>query len=187
MAGTQFTIRKKIISFLGQKFHIYKEDGTLLGFCKQKAFKLKEDIRIFTDETMSEERVVIKARSMMDISAAYEVTDSQSGQLLGVLQRRGMKSILRDEWTVFDENESEIGSLKEDSMALALVRRLLFNLIPQKFHLRDSAGTELAELRSNFNPFVSKLTVTVYPDCPLKPFLVLSAGLLLVAIEGKQK
>ena len=187
MAETQFTIRRKVFTFLGAKFHIYNAEGGLLGFCKQKAFKLKEDIRVYADETMSEERLVIRARSIVDISAAYDVIDSNAQATIGVLQRKGLKSIFRDEWTVLDENESEIGIIKEDSALMATLRRFASNLIPQSYHLKDNSGHELAEFRTHFNPFVHRMTVTVYSDCPLHPFLILAAGVLLVAIEGRQQ
>ncbi len=185
--GTEFTIRRKVFSFLGAKFHIYDADDKLIGFCKQKAFKLKEDIRLYTDESMDEERLVIQARKVIDFSAAYDVVDSKRDKKIGALQRKGLKSILRDEWVVLDENDGEIGTIKEDSMGMALLRRFLSNLIPQKFMLRDSNGDELAQFRTHFNPFVHRMTVTVYPDSTISPYLILAAGLLLVAIEGRQK
>jgi hypothetical protein len=187
MAATEYTIRKKVFTLFAPKFHIYNSQGGLIGFCKQKAFKLKEDIRIFTDESMTEERMTIAARSIIDFSASYDVTESNTQNRLGALQRKGMKSLFRDEWMVLDENDNEIGSIKEDSMMLAMVRRYLFNLIPQKYHLADHTGHQLAEFRAHFNPFIQKMTVTVYPDSPIHPLLILSAGVLLVAIEGRQQ
>jgi uncharacterized protein YxjI len=186
MAATQFTIRRKILTIFGAKFHIYNAEGSLLGFCKQKAFKLKEDIRIYTDESATEERLLIKARSMLDISTAFDVVDSKSNRKIGVLQRRGFKSIVRDEWIVLDENESPIGKIVEDSVLMALVRRYVLNIFPQTFQLKDNDGQDLAQLRTHFNPFVHRMTVDVYDDCPLHPFLVLAAGILLVAVEGRQ-
>lgn len=186
MAGTEYTIRRKVFTFLGAKFHIYDAQGGLIGFCKQKAFKLKEDIRIYTDETMSEERLTIGARKAIDFSAAYDVIETQSGTKIGALKRKGMKSILRDSWIVMDENDQEIGALSEDSMGMALLRRFLSNLIPQKFSLKTSDGNEYATFRTHFNPFVHRMTVNVLPDCPINPLLILAAGVLLVAIEGRQ-
>ena len=154
MAATEYTIRKKDFTLFAPKFHIYNSQGDLIGFCKQKAFKLKEDIRIFTDESMTKEQMMIAARSIIDFSAAYDVTDSNTQKRLGALQRKGMKSILRDEWIVLDENDNEIGSIKEDSMLLAMIRRFI-NLIPQRYHLADHSGHQLAEFRSHFNPFRS--------------------------------
>lgn len=187
MAATEYTIRRKVFSFLGPKFHVYNADGKLIGFSKQKAFKLKEDIRVYSDESMKDERLVISARSIVDFSAAYDVTDSKSGTKLGALKRQGMKSMLRDSWTVMDENDAEIGKIQEDSMGMALLRRFLSNLIPQKFHLAASDGNQYALFRTHFNPFVHRMTVTVEEDCPVSPLLVLAAGILLVAIEGRQQ
>ncbi len=189
MAGTEYTIRRKLFSFLGAKFHIYDAGDNLIGYCKQKAFKLKEDIRIYTDESMEVERLTIKARKAIDFSAAYDVVDSKSGTKIGALQRKGLKSILRDTWIVLDENDNEIGQITEDSAAMAMVRRFMpfGNLIPQKYHLKEGKGAEeLALFRTHFNPFVHKLSVEVYPECHYNPLLVLAGGILLVAIEGRQ-
>jgi hypothetical protein len=189
MAGKQFTIRRKVFTLFGAKFHIYNDQGGLLGFSQQKAFRLKEDIRVYTDETSQDERFQIAARNIIDFSAAYDVIDSRQDQKVGALQRKGFKSLFRDHWTVLDENDAEIGSIQEDSSAMALLRRglNLGTLLPQTFHLRQSGGVELAEFRTHFNPFVHRMTVDVYPDCPVQPMLVLAAGILLVAIEGRQK
>jgi len=186
MAATEYTIRRKMLVLLGAKFHIYAADGSLLGFCQQKAFKLKEDIRIYTDETKEQERVSIKARNVIDFGASYEVIDSRSNEKLGSLKRKGFASILRDSWIVIDPDNREIGKILEDSMALALLRRFI-GIIPQTFVLRDTEGKTLAKFRTHFNPFVFKMTVTLEEDCHLNPMLILSAGLLLTAIEGRQE
>src|SRR4029077_2269197 len=115
MPEIQYTIRRKVFSFLGQKFHIYDANEKLLGFSEQKAFKLKEDIRVYSDETKSDERVVIKARSILDFGAAYDVFDSkQAQQKVGALKRKGWTSILRDSWIVMDPQDREIGKIQED-------------------------------------------------------------------------
>lgn len=188
-APIEFTVRRKVFTIFGAKFHIYNAEQNVIGFCKQKAFKLKEDIRVYTDETMSQERLVIGARKVIDFSAAYDVVDSKTQSKVGALKRKGWKSFLRDSWIVMDENDNEIGTLQEDSTLMGLVRRLvpLGNLIPQKFRLCDGNGPDLARFRTHFNPFVHRMSVTVFPDCPLNPMLILAAGILLVAIEGRQK
>ncbi|MGE0757310.1 MAG: hypothetical protein AB7O38_09830 [Pirellulaceae bacterium] len=188
-AVTQFTIRRKVFSLLGAKFHIFDAQDRVVGFCQQKAFKLKEDIRIYADETKSRELLRIGARSIIDFAAAYDVVDSASNTKIGALRRKGWQSMLRDTWSVLSPTEQEIGQIAEDSTALALVRRLLplGNLVPQKFALRQGDGPALAEFRTHFNPFVYRLTVTVPANCPVSPYLVLGAGILLAAIEGRQQ
>ena len=191
MAGTQYTIRRKVFTFFGAKFHIYDAENNLIGYCKQKAFKLKEDIRIYTDESMSEERLVITARKVIDFSGAYDVVDSKSGTKLGALRRKGFKSILRDSWQVLDENDEDVGSLQEDSASMALVRRFLpyglGGLFPQKFQMKaHDSDVVYARFRTHFNLFVHRMTVTVEEECQFDPMLVLAAGILLAAIEGRQ-
>lgn len=187
MEGTQFTIRRKVFTLIATKFHIYTTDGRLLGFCQQKAFKLKEDIRLYTDESMADERLIILARAVIDFSAAYDIIDGPTQQKIGVLQRKGLKSIFRDEWAVLDENEYPVGTIREDSPWKALIRRTIFKFLPQKFQLFDQTGRLLAEFQTHFNPFVHRMTVTVGRDCTCNPMLTIAAGILLMAIEGRQQ
>lgn len=187
MPAAEYTIRRKILTLFGAKFHIYNSSGQVIGFSQQKAFKLREDIRIFTDETMHDERVAIHARQIIDFSAAYDVLDSKAGAKVGALKRKGWSSILRDSWIVMDENDVEIGTIEEDSLLMAMLRRVLGGIIPQDFHLRDSSQTELARFQTHFNPFVHRMTVTIQEHCELNPLLVLAAGVLLVAVEGRQQ
>lgn len=190
MTGTEYTIRRKVLTLFGAKFHVYNAEGNLIGFSRQKAFKLKEDIRVFTDETEKTEMLSIMARSILDFSSAYDVVNSQTGQKLGAIQRKGFSSMLRDSWVVLDAQGQEFGKIEEDSLGLAIVRRFVpmaSLFMPQKYHLRSTDKAEHALFQTHFNPFVHKLTVTVAPDCAVDPLLVLSAGILLVAIEGRQE
>lgn len=179
-----YVLRKKIVTLLDQKFHVYDSTGNTIMFSVLKAFKLKEDIRIYTDETKQEELVTIKARSAIDFSAAYDVVDAKTGEHVGVLRRKGMKSILRDEWQILNQRDEQVGTIQEDSMGLAMVRRLLFNLLPQNFTV-TIGGQEVAEYKQNVNPFVQKIELNLNGD-QLDRRLAIASGLLLLAIEGKQ-
>lgn len=184
---TQYLVRKKILTLVGAKFHIYDNSEQLVLFSQMKAFKLKEDIRLFGDETMNEELLTIKARSVIDFSATYDVVDTVSGERIGSLRRKGMKSILKDEWVILNPKETEIGFIKEDSRLMALLRRFLTNLIPQKFNVEMNSKL-IAIFDSNFNPFVSKLNVDFSLDTAnqLDRRLGLAAAVLLLSIDGKQ-
>ena len=184
---TRYTIRRKVLKIFGASFHVYDEQGRVVGFSKQKAFKLKEDIRVYTDESLAQELLLIKARQIVDFSAAYDIVDSAEGRKVGAARRKGWSSIIRDSWEILDENDAPVAKLLEDSTMMALLRRFLSNLIPQKFTLKDLGERPLAELRVRFNPFVYKLDVSVVPGGGLDPRLILAAGVLLAAIEGRQK
>ena len=183
-----YLLRKKFFQFFGAAFHIYDPAGNVAFYSKQKAFKLKEDIRVYSGEDMKQELLVITARKILDFAATYDVTDASSGQKVGALRRKGLKSILTDEWSCIDPNDQEIGTIKEDSMALALVRRFLTNLIPQTF-LGEIAGGPVCEFRQHFNPFIQKITIDFTKDGggQLDRRLGIAAAVLLCAIEGRQK
>ncbi|MCK4268838.1 MAG: hypothetical protein KAX16_08405 [Actinomycetia bacterium] len=185
--SNKYLIRKKVLKLAGGVFHIYEPDGRLAFYSKQKAFKLKEDIRVFTDESMATEALTITARKILDFSAAYDVVDSMTGEKVGALKRKGFKSMLRDEWVIMDASDNEIGSIQEDSMFLALLRRFLSNLIPQTY-AGSIDGKEVCLFRQNFNPFVTKINVDFTADTGnlLDRRLGMAASILLCAIEGKQ-
>jgi len=187
-SDNQYMIRRKILTIFGAKFHVYNNIGELILFSKQKAFKLKEDIRVFADESMSTERLVIKARQIVDFSAAYDIVDQAENRKIGTLRRKGWKSIVRDSWEFLSEDDQPIAMLTEDSMLLSLLRRFLCNLIPQTYHVMQN-GKTLITYKQNFNPFVLKIRVSIDPESRdiIDPRLVLAGGILLAAIEGRQK
>lgn len=185
--NTNYLVRKQILSLIGAKFQIFDENEQVVMFSQMKAFKLKEDIRLYSDESMKEELITIQARSVIDFSATYDVVDTASGDNLGSLRRKGMKSILKDEWVILNPSGEEVGLIQEDSVLMALLRRFLTNLIPQKFSV-SLRGKKVTEFKQNFNPFVSKLNVDFSLDTnnELDRRLGLAAAILMVAIEGKQ-
>lgn len=184
-----YLVRKKFWQFFGGSFYVYDPNGALVLFSKLKAFKLKEDIRIFTDEDLQTEALSIKARSVLDFSGSYDVYDSATGQRIGALRRKGLKSsFYKDEWVILDAAEREIGLIQEDNAFLALLRKYLLGaLIPQSFNTQIG-GRTVATFNQHFNLFAMKLTLDFSPD-PEHHFdrrLGIAAGILLCAIEGKQ-
>ena len=183
----EFLIRRKVLKVFGASFHVYDAGENVVGFSKQKAFKLKEDIRLYTDESMATELLTIHARQIIDFSACYDVLDPQAGSKVGAVRRKGLKSILRDHWEVLDADDQPIGELLEDNMAMAVVRRFLSNLVPQKFQLKARDGSLQAHFVQRFNPFVFKLGVVVAPGATVDRRLLLGVASLVAAIEGRQQ
>lgn len=202
--GERYTIRQKILKIFGAAFHIYNEHGEVVGYSKQKAFRFREDIRIYTDESRAEELLVMKARSILDFGATYDVTLSDGTQIAS-LRRRGVKSMFRDSWELYlppaahgqdvIDNSPEkllepVGRIAEDSAGLAIMRRVfepLALLKPQRFHLELESGVRIATYRTHFNPFVYRLGVTVHKEhTGIDELVILASGVLIAAIEGRQ-
>lgn len=188
----KYTIKRNFFSFFWWKFKILDEEENLLFYSEMKAFKLKEDIKIFSDETMVQELLRIKARSIIDFSATYDVFDSLEDKKIGSFKRKWLKSIFKDEWIFLDINDNEVWLIKEDSTGLALLRRwtwLLWNILfPQKY-IWTINEQKVCLFKQNSNPFVHKINLDYSDDIEniLDRRLWLAAWILLCAIEGKQK
>jgi len=184
----KYFAKKKFLKLFGGEIKIFDENqSNLLFFVKQKAFKLKEDITVYADESQSQELLKIQARSIIDFGAAYDITDSVKGQKVGALRRKGLKSILRDSWEIMDAQDSVIGKITEDSMLMATLRRFLTNLIPQSLDI-TVGETVVGSLNQTFNPFVPQFRVDFSMDHSnrLDRRLGIGAVILLQIIEGRQ-
>lgn len=182
----RYTIRRKVLKILGASFHVFDPEGRVVGFSNQKAFKLREDIRVFTDESATRELLRIQARQIIDFSAAYDIVDGTDGSKVGMARRKGLKSILRDSWELCDPQDRPIATLQEDGMALAMVRRLLSGLVPQSFDLSPVDGRGGASLSQRFNPFVYRLDVEIDRNLEIDRRAVMGLAVLVAAIEGRQ-
>ncbi|MBW7926937.1 MAG: hypothetical protein H3C58_02375 [Fimbriimonadaceae bacterium] len=180
-----FVLKRKIMKLVGADFLIFDDQDRLVLFVHQMGFKLKEDIRAYTDETKQVEVLRIAARQVVDFASAYDVFDSATGQRIAVLQRMGWKSMLRDEWSVCGPNEVEVGKMVEDSMVMAVIRRFVSNLVPQNYDLLIG-GERHVDFKQNFNPFTYHLNIVVERRDVLDPRVALAAAVLLAAIEGRQ-
>lgn len=182
-----YLLKRQIIALTG-KLRLYSPDGRLVMFSQQKIFKLREDFRVYSDESRSEELLLIQARQIIDFSAAYDVHDSLENKRIGTIRRRGWQSLARDEWSILDANEQPIATLHEDTLQYALLRRLLLgSLLPQDYDIM-MGETYVADLKQRFNLFRYELDLDFKRDRAnrLDRRLGIAAGVLLAIVEGKQ-
>ena len=185
-----FVAQRQFFKIFGAAFFLKSLDGRLLAYSKQKAFKLKEDIRVYADEEQTVELLYIQADRIIDFSAAYKVTDSQTGEHIGSLRRKGWSSMFRDRWEMLDPEGHVRGSVVEDSGWKALVRRTIevaALVLPQTYNLPVD-GETVATMQQNFFGIPSKFTVDLSFDTlgQLPRPLAIATVILLLAIEGRQ-
>lgn len=88
-------------------------ENTLL-YIRQKLFKLKEVIGVFADAQRSQLLYEIKADRIIDFSARYNFSDAQ-GNHLGSVKRRGLRSIWRARYDIFDGNDDVVFTIQEEN------------------------------------------------------------------------
>src|SRR5688572_18301799 len=103
----------KILAIASQ-IYIRDANRNLLGYVKQKLLKLKEDINVFADEAQSQHLYNIKADRVLDFSARYNFTDSR-GSMIGGIKRKGMRSIWRANYEIFDSSGDQVMKINEEN------------------------------------------------------------------------
>jgi hypothetical protein len=182
-----YRIRKKALS-PWNKYWIEDYSKNILGFSKQKMFKLKEDIRIYTDEGMQTEMFRIQQQEIVDLWGTFAVIDSSTNIILGYIKRKALKSTFAwDEWEILDGHKKPIGGIDEEH-ARGLVRKLPGGgLIPEKMTLLLD-DEPVAEIDQDFKVIgdIWDLKCIAVPNS-LDRRVLLGALLLMGMIERKHK
>lgn len=174
------------------KYHICDNLGRLIGFFRLKAFKLKSEIHVFKDTSMVKEIMHIKSRNAIAFSAAYDISNPETGEVYGVWRRNGLQSLIVDSWSLCSpENENKIiGRIDEDSVGMALLRRykLTRGIVgifwPKSYRVLSQDGKLLATFKRSRNPFIEKLYVKIVERDMLE---LVAAGAILLVSAGNEK
>ncbi|MCX7592473.1 MAG: hypothetical protein N2235_01690 [Fischerella sp.] len=92
---------------LAPQMSVVDAQGNLVFYVRQKLFKLKEAITVFADAERTQPLYYIKADRIIDFSARYNFTDA-SEIPIGAVKRRGMKSLWRARYDIFDGETSTL-------------------------------------------------------------------------------
>lgn len=103
----------KTLAFAPQIF-VHDADGHEICYIKQKLFKLKEHVRVFTNSSMSTVLAEIKADNIIDFSGTYTFTDA-SGNLIGAVRRKGLRSLWRTHYEVLEAGV-QVQSIREGNV-----------------------------------------------------------------------
>ncbi|MBD1873098.1 hypothetical protein H6F75_06365 [Nodosilinea sp. FACHB-131] len=98
---------------IAPKITVTDANGKVVFFVKQKLFKLKEAIGVFADEAQTRRLYDIKADRIIDFSARYNFTDS-NGAVIGGVKRKGMRSLWKAHYDVFDNASSNLHIQEEN-------------------------------------------------------------------------
>jgi len=112
----------KLLAIAPQIF-VYDANGSEIMYVKQKLFRLKEAISIFSDHSQSKQVYSIKADRILDFSARYNFADDLSRDL-GAVKRRGMRSLWKASYDVLDGDNVEF-QVREESAFVRFMDAML--------------------------------------------------------------
>ncbi|MBA3692398.1 MAG: hypothetical protein H0W77_03000 [Acidobacteria bacterium] len=181
---------------LASQIYIRDANGNLIGYVKQKLFKLKEDINVFADESQTKLLFNIKADRIIDISARYNFTSS-SGQFIGSIKRQGMRSIWKAHYEISDANNQQVLQISEENAwtkvfdalvgevpVVGMFSGYLFN---PAYIMSRTDGSPIIRLEKQPAFFESKFLLT--PQAQLsdnQESLVLLGSLMLTLMERRR-
>ena len=176
----QYLLKRQVLALTGV-IRLYAPTGQLVLYSRQKMFQLKKDVRVYADESQSQELLYIQARQIK-ISAAYDVCNSLSQEKVGVLHRKG-RLLQRDEWEVLDANDQPIGLLYEDDPVAAERRLISGGGLPRNYGLW-LGNEQAAVLKQRVHLFRYEWDIDFRMDSQrlLDHRLGIAAGILLAII-----
>lgn len=121
-----FHIHQKMTLMIN-RYRIFADDGAgnpgqLVAFVEQKRMAFKEHVTFYGDEAKQTELLAFKARKVIDLASAYDVT-TPNGGAVGVFGKKFGKSLLRSTWEIEQPGQPPVTGT-ERSMGMALFRRI---------------------------------------------------------------
>lgn len=167
------SLRFKIIA-LAPQIYITDANEMPVVYVRQKILNLREDVRIFRDDSKTEEIFRINADRIIDIGARYHFTDSETEQSLGSIKQRGLKTIWKAHYDLEDSTSKATHDITEDNPWVKVGDALLGEIpivgmfagymLHPSYTVKDAHGTPMMQLTKEPAFFESKYTIQTLVD-----------------------
>ena len=114
------------VTALAPQFTVTDANGQEICYVRQKLFKLREDISVYSNSSKTDLISSIKADRIIDFSASYHF--EQDGARYGSVRRRGFRSIWKTHYETWEEG-NKLYDIRERN-AFVKVVDAIFNEIP---------------------------------------------------------
>ncbi len=183
-AHTNYSVKRPFWSFLGREYKIFAPDGSLVVYVKHPLMKLRAEFTFYADEAQTQPILVIRARQIIGLNIANDVFDAQTGQKLGSIRSRGLKSIIRDTWDLLDPNDNVVGLCQEDGAAL--LRRFIPMMLG-KWHV-ELGGQECAKVKQKFKFFSKEFDLDLSMNQGrLDPKFAMACAIMCLMAESRRE
>lgn len=179
-----FYARKSHFSW-SPRFYFYDEHGNTLAFVRNASFTWSNEIRVFTDPTLSFELLVIRPLSRRSPGESFVVIDSVNHKPVGAIRQLQGNRLQRRQWVLMDPDGQEIATVTEDSLLLGGIRRLVTHGGPQSYTFR-LAGHEIGKATQSGGLFSPEMKIDLSGDGgkQLDRRLAAAAVVLLLGISA---
>ena len=194
MQNLQYPLFLKFkLTTLSSDFTITDSNENSLAYVRQKMFRLKEDVVVFNNESKSQENFRIKANQWIDFNASYAITDS-FGKNLGKIARKGMRSIWKATYNIFDQNDTQKYKVQEENAWVKVLDGMVGEIpiigmftgyfLNPSYIVHDNNGKEIYRLKKMPSFFGRKFQLDQINDIPdHEETLVVLSLMMMVLLE----
>ena len=194
MQNLQYPLFLKFkLTTLASDFTITDSNENSLAYVRQKMFRLKEDVVVFNNESKSQENFRIRANQWIDFNASYAITDS-FGKNLGKIARKGMRSIWKATYNIFDQNDTQKYKVQEENAWVKVLDGMVGEIpiigmftgyfLNPSYIVHDNNGKEIYRLRKMPSFFGRKFQLDQINDIPdHEETLVVLSLMMMVLLE----
>lgn len=181
---------------LASQIYMRDANGNLLGYVKQKMFKLKEDINIFADEAQTQLQYNIKADRIIDFSAKYTFTDA-GGRVLGAIKRQGMRSLWKANYDIENAGGQQVLKIREENGWVKVVDSIVGELpivgmftgyiFNPSYLVERADGTQLIRLKKQPAFFEGKFEISPLGQLSQEEETLSLLGLLMMTLLERNR
>lgn len=102
------------IGTISNDFTVKDANGATLAYVRQKMFKFKDAIQVFTNEQKNKVAYTINADRIIDFNACYSFKNEHEEEL-GKVGRKGMKSLWKASYEIFTAENNKEFQIKEEN------------------------------------------------------------------------
>lgn len=187
-------LKKKIIA-VSPQIYVTDADNNPVLYVKQKIFKLKEHVEVFTDNTKEKKLCDIHANKVIDWSAAYNFTNAE-GNRFGGIRRKGMRSLWRAHYEIYPDDAAQPAefSIREESVIVRLLDNVLSGIpiiggftgyfTNPSYLITDSNGNAVMRLKKKPALWEGKFSIeSIAETDPQQQIRILVALLMMTLLE----
>ena len=198
LSGVQYPLQLSFkILALASQATVTDAAGNTVLYTRQKMFKFREHVEIFTDKSRATRLADIHADKVIDWSARYSSTDA-AGQPIGSVGRKGWRSIWRAHYETFNpgDNVSDFSIREENPGAkvmdsilggipvLGLLTGFLFH---PKYLATRTSGQPVMRLTKQAAFFEGRFQIEKLGDLsPREELNLILSFMMLVLLERKR-
>lgn len=169
----------------------------VIAYVRQKMFKLKEDVIVFSNDTKTKELYRIRADKWIDFNTTYSFTSPNEQTYLGSVGRKGMKSLWKANYTIFDTDKKEEYVISEENPwakvgdallgELPIVSLFTGYLCNPKYIIKDMNGNPVARLSKSASFFGRKFTLESIGNIPAEDGERLMLSLMMMVLLERRR